>query len=547
MNNRFCIYTSAFVLLLILMTAVGCSRRSAVDEKMDLADSLMMSKPDSALAILKGIHASDVNGKETSARYALLKSMALDKNYIDTTTFDVLQPAIDYYIENGTPDEQLRTYYYQGRIYQNTGDEDMAMQCFILGKELCKGISDTLTLANLMVAQASIQYRIYKTDDFIENNLEAANLYSAIGRADYELLSLVNALDGGILNNDKSLSDSVLTIAKQRVSENPDLSSIIVPYKLSYALKFGNKKDVINILEHCESVDSINDMVKLNIAEAYYKIGDAHNAKRVLDAIPIKSKFRSSLKYLALKPDILELNGDYVGALHAYKEFYTTIDSIHMGIFSHDLLFADKKHQLEIEKLMEIRDRDRIIWYSLCGLLAMALLAGWLYYRGHIRCLEAANLKFRIRQLENERDNLKELQEEQTELSKPIQDVIKMRLDMLNSLLAKEITNNDAYSKPYDKWIESIHKDKDEFMNTTRLAFKASHPKFIEYLEQHELTESEINYVCLYAVGLRGKEVGEYIQLKRHYHISSDIRKKLGIDEHQTNIGIYIRKLMKQL
>ena len=473
--------------------------------------------------------------------------MALDKNYIDTTTFDVLQPAIDYYIENGTPDEQLRTYYYQGRIYQNTGDEDMAMQCFILGKEHCKGISDTLTLANLMVAQASIQYRIYKTDDFIENNLEAANLYSAIGRADYELLSLVNALDGGILNNDKSLSDSVLTIAKQQVSKNPDLNSIIVPYKLSYALKFGNKKDVINILEHCESVDSINDMVKLNIAEAYYKIGDARNAKRVLDAIPIKSKFRSSLKYLALKPDILELNGDYVGALHAYKDFYTTIDSIHMRIFSHDLLFSDKKHQLEVENLMNIQVHDKIILYCICGLLAMALLAGWLYYRGHIRCLEAANLKFRIRQLENERDNLKELQEEQTELSKPIQDVIKMRLDMLNSLLAKEITNNDAYSKPYDKWIESIHKDKDEFMNTTRLAFKASHPKFIEYLEQHELTESEINYVCLYAVGLRGKEVGEYIQLKRHYHISSDIRKKLGIDEHQTNIGIYIRKLMKQL
>ena len=52
--------------------------------------------------------------------------------------------------------------YCQGRIYQNKGDDDMAMQCFILGKEHCKGISDTLTLANLMVAQASIQYSIYK-------------------------------------------------------------------------------------------------------------------------------------------------------------------------------------------------------------------------------------------------------------------------------------------------------------------------------------------------------------------------------------------------
>ena len=118
---------------------------------------------------------------------------------------------------------------------------------------------------------------------------------------------------------------------------------------------------------------------------------------------------------------------------------------------------------------------------------------------------------------------------------------------MLNGLLASRITENDSYAEPYDSWKEKIVQDKDEFMNTTRLAFMASHPRFIEYLEQHGLTESEVNYVCLYAIGLRGKEVGEYMQLKRHYHISTDIRKKLGIDEHQTNIGIYIRKLMKQL
>ena len=84
-------------------------------------------------------------------------------------------------------------------------------------------------------------------------------------------------------------------------------------------------------------------------------------------------------------------------------------------------------------------------------------------------------------------------------------------------------------------------------MDSTRLAFKASHPRFMNYLEEHGLTEAEQNYLCLYAIGLRGKEIGEYIQLKRHYHISSDIRKKLGIDEHETNIGIYIRKLMKTL
>ena len=70
-------YASRLVLLLILLSTAGCNRRSSVDEKMDLADSLMMSKPDSALMVLEGIPASDVKGKERSARYALLKSMAL--------------------------------------------------------------------------------------------------------------------------------------------------------------------------------------------------------------------------------------------------------------------------------------------------------------------------------------------------------------------------------------------------------------------------------------------------------------------------------------
>lgn len=129
----------------------------------------------------------------------------------------------------------------------------------------------------------------------------------------------------------------------------------------------------------------------------------------------------------------------------------------------------------------------------------------------------------------------------------PISDVVKERIDILNGLLASKISDNAAYSRPYKTWVNKITEDKEKFMDSTRLAFKASHPKFIQYLEEHNLTDSEINYACLYAIGLRGKEIGEYIQLKRHYHISSDIRKKLGMNEQETNLGIYIRQLMKKL
>lgn len=584
------------IVLFSVIMLVACERHTHAWKQMDIAEKLMNTKPDSALAILEGIPASNVKGKETSARYALLKSMALDKNCIDTTTFDVLQPAIDYYIEHGSPDEQLRTYYYQGRIYQNQGDNDLAMQSFMRGKEFCQEASDTLAMANLMVAQATILYSTYKIDDYIKNNLDAAALYKAINRPDYEISCLANVLDGSVLNNDRTLADSVMSIAQERVKQNSELGIVIAPYALSYALKFGDKEDVANILHNYEHMQNLGDESKLDIVEAYCKIGDTYNANRFMDSIDSTSNVRTSLKYLAIQSDVLELKGDIVGALTAYRKFSTTIDSIHMNIFSRDLLFAQERHEMEKANLVEKQRVDKIIWLSICIVFVLLIIIGCVYYyyrlgkaknlletqekqrlqleqenlkkenenlelerhnailekqAAQLECerqsLAAENLRLKIVQLENESEVLKEVLEKQKDLAKPVEDAIKIRIEMLNGLLASRITDNVSYAEPYGTWKDQVIQDKDEFMNTTRLAFKASHPKFIEYLEQHGLTESEINYVCLYAIGLRGKEVGEYMQLKRHYHISSDIRKKLDIDEHQTNIGIYIRKLMKQL
>lgn len=164
------------ILATALLTITGCSRPehpARSDGRLDLADDLMESRPDSALTVLSSIDTTSLADDGEKARYALLMSMALDKNYIDTTNFDILQPAIDYYPTHGTPDEKLRTFYYQGRIYQNASNFDMAMQSFLKADDLKDGITDTLTYANLLVAQGSINYISYQINTFITNNLIA--------------------------------------------------------------------------------------------------------------------------------------------------------------------------------------------------------------------------------------------------------------------------------------------------------------------------------------------------------------------------------------
>ena len=140
--NRHIYRFIAAVLAAITIVSCNDARKSETYRVLEDVDSYIEARPDSALAVLEGIDVEDLGSREEKAKYALLMSMALDKNYVDRTDFEVLQPAIDYYEDHGTATDKLRTFYYQGRIYQNGGDDEMAMECFVRAVEEGDGAED---------------------------------------------------------------------------------------------------------------------------------------------------------------------------------------------------------------------------------------------------------------------------------------------------------------------------------------------------------------------------------------------------------------------
>lgn len=125
-------------------------------------------------------------------------------------------------------------------------------------------------------------------------------------------------------------------------------------------------------------------------------------------------------------------------------------------------------------------------------------------------------------------------------------ELIRQRLAVLDKVLASYISSDDKAWKISEQEIENLMADRESFLISTKVIFRESHPGFITALEKKGLTEWEIGYCCLYTLGLKGKDVGDFIRKKRHYIISSDIRKKLGLGEHDTNIGIWLRGLLAQ-
>jgi Tfp pilus assembly protein PilO len=567
---------------------ISCDHKTKAWNTMDKVESLINSHPDSAMTILSSIEKGNLGDDEEKARYALLMSMALDKNYIDTTSFAVLQPAIDYYLSKGSADERLRTLYYQGRIFMNKSDFDMAMQSFLKANDFKNECRDTLTYANMLVAQSILNYSSYQMEDYVSNNLIAADLYDKLNNDNYRQSSLIKALDGSIALENKQLSDSLLTVVDSLSAIVPESQEEIALVRQTYLITYEPNNVVAAMLDTISDYALLGDASKLNIAIGYLKLNQYKKAHDIFKLIDSSSELVKSFRYLQYRPEILEANGNYKEALAAYKTYFNATNKEKSKIYYQKTTVAEGVHNLKLKNIQEIQHKNKIIWLSVCSILLLLLVIGvisYLYRLGKMKRILAEkeqhqlklknaslqnqnsilelekqtaklenekqhlageNMKLRISQLESENEQLKVLSEKD-ELPDDVKEVIKERISILNALFAANILDKEPAATAYVDLVKHEISDKKKFMNSNRLAFKVSHPMFIKYLEDHNLTEYEINYICLYAIGLKGKEVGNYMELRRHYNISSDIRRKLGINEHETNISIYIRKLLKQL
>lgn len=108
-------------LSLLFVVVTSCSM-GKLSSQFDRAEELMLSAPDSALAILNSIDSTSIHGRASRARYSLLKVMALDKCYLDITADGLLDAAESWYSHHGTPDERLKMYFYKGCIAYDKND-----------------------------------------------------------------------------------------------------------------------------------------------------------------------------------------------------------------------------------------------------------------------------------------------------------------------------------------------------------------------------------------------------------------------------------------
>ena len=519
-------------------------------------ERIVEERPDSVLNVLQTIDTDELANDEERAKHALLLSMALDMNYIDKTSFEVLQPAIDYYKDNGSATDKLRTRFYQGRIYQNAGNNAVALECFV--KAIADGdeSEDTLTKANIYFAKGKIYYSLYEWNNTIEAFKTAASYYKQTKRYYSYVDCLILVINCYTLNNNLSDAFPYIEECKQykETMGSPSLSNFYASYIIY--LGDGGTDDEIQdaINEYLDTIPEEN-IDWLTLANAYIELGLYEEALQAIERYKESTNTSEEIKYRALKSEIYENLGRYEESLRAYKEYMIVSDSTTWAIMQQDTKFVEERHNLEMAKAKETEAKNkRTIAIMACVIALIGSLLVIMIIRRRLQITRAKN-----RELEVEKQRYEQLYAdavaERDALTKMVEDsnvrdeakaVIKARLDVLNKVIISQITGTTSANKKAYEELESLLANKDSFIESTRLTIEGNNPEFITALKQRGLTDEEINICCLYAIGLKGKDIKAYTSQSRHYHHSADIRHKFGLSENDTNLSIFIRDMLEK-
>ena len=206
-------------LLLLLLAFTACGDKKAVTDVLNRAEALMNEHPDSALNLLRTLTFDDFQKEKNRARYALLHSQALDKNYIDVTSDSIISVAVEYYQDEEDVRNKFLSYYYMGRVHANGERYLQATSCLMEAEQLADEVGDDY-LSGLLYSEMGRIYDIYydypKSLEAYQNAAECYERIGKIGHRNY-MWYYQSAVCRNMNKYDKAeqLLQKTLTLAKE--------------------------------------------------------------------------------------------------------------------------------------------------------------------------------------------------------------------------------------------------------------------------------------------------------------------------------------------
>ena len=416
-----------YTALLALLLFPSCRRQSGdIDSFLHNAESLMNEHPEDALSIIRHIDRRKIYSSASEARYALLYSQALDKNYVDVTSDSLTAVAVNYYDRHGTKHERAMAHYYQGRVFSNAGNFDAAIRSYSLAEDAASGTDDYYLLGLINNAVGNLHFEQYDLDEALQRDQQAASFFHRAQSPYNEALAYIGVGTVYSLKGDNEQMEIVYNKAIEIYKELnatdkilPLYEDIIIETKLNTGIDLSSiKRD----LRHYYTIYNNGriPIQSMGLWQGIYLKANELDSARLCGEIILRNRQAFNAHKIAGCYSLLEriemARGNYPEAYRYVKQYIAVMDSINQEKEEALVLELEQKYRNRIlnqsyENLKQHNDQQRIIT-GLVLLFSLSLLvAGLLYLR---KWRENAALK--MREAEAEKESLgracRELQEQ---------------------------------------------------------------------------------------------------------------------------------------
>ena len=556
----------------LFIALIGCLFVSCIDGPQQLvllqeAEARMQERPDSALTILQQVDRTSLKSRYGKARYALLYSQALDKNYVDVDSDSLTVRALNYYQRRGAKRERALAYYYSGRVYENAGNIDSAIIQFTNAEDILA----TTTDATLQGLTSGALARLYETQHFIElaenKYLEAATAFAKAGQKQNELFAYMGMLEmlsvqnkfqkhrlyyGYAFDLAKELQDSVsmLKFARMNTSkyikEHSDYSGAL--HMLRNA---ANSYNCGIIPQNCYFLlcDIYTHLNKPDSALLYLQplLNDMQNESA-----------RGQLEYLYMASRIYKMKSNDSKAYQYNAEALYICDSMYFAEKEHAIPELQAKYRnerlvLHNRYLKSINQYQLII--AIIVLIAILFISLWLIGRRQKRILQQEQ------EIMEYRSVISRLKEEYEELRIGTNDeTLNRRITFLKQILettAQFGHNKEAFYAKIEQLLTksgSAQHIKNSGANEILLIFQdilnTRHPGIINYLMQTypQLSNQELSLYCMIAMDISKTAICLVMDTsqKTYYNYRNLLRNKLAITNEEMTIPQHYQMICEE-
>lgn len=372
--------------LLVLLSLFGCGNNNRIEQELSHAANLMRNEPDSSLRIIESIDPDDISRRSTRAKYALLYSQALDKNYEDTDDDSLMRIAYRYYNKRMCSDSlRFLLNYHYGRIYQNGDDFQEAIRYYLTAEKYALTARKNYFLGLVYTRVGEVYSDQMNYHGMLEYYQKAYNAWKKLHNPVFGNSAILNIANAYLSLDDTDNAVKYYTTAMELAKADGDEDTIAACLS-NLGTIYVNEGDYSKALHAVKEIertfpDDLSIQEYTILAKAYYlqhKIDSARYYFNLASELADDVRDEAQLVYLSLQ--IETAAGNFKDAAASIDECIRLSDSISRMVVSQSATTAEGKFYKEQTAFASYRLKVRSFMEFAFGVLICVVAAFLIYY-----------------------------------------------------------------------------------------------------------------------------------------------------------------------